>query len=70
MPSVVELLAVVGDEELFQTTPFAEIVPPLATIPEPPDEAEDSVILEIAVVVEMDGLPTAVALSVGAEDAR
>jgi len=66
VPSLVELLAVVGVVDVFQTTPFAEIVPPLAEIPEPPLAADMLVILETAVVVVMEGFPTAVAFKVGA----
>jgi hypothetical protein len=64
---LVELFAVVGAVVVFQTTPLAEIVPPLAEIPEPPDVAEELVILEMAVVVVIAGVDTAVAVVVGAD---
>ena len=70
MPSLVELFAVVGRVAVFQTTPLAEMVPPPAEMPEPPELALLWVITEIAVVVVMVGLPTAVAEAVGAEVVR
>ena len=69
-PSFVELFAVVGKVEVFQTTPFAEMVPPFAEMPEPPELALLVVMAEIAVVVVMVGLPTAVAEVVGADVVR
>jgi hypothetical protein len=59
-------LAVVGAVDVFQTTPLAEIVPPLAEMLEPPLDASVLVMLEAAVVVVIDGLPIATALVVGA----
>ena len=70
VPSFVELFAVVGAVAVFHTTPFAEIVPPLAEIPDPPELALLLVMLEMAVVVVMVGLPTAVAEVVGADAVR
>jgi hypothetical protein len=70
VPSFVELFAVVGAVAVFHTTPFAEMVPPLAEIPEPPELALLLVMAEIAVVVVMVGLPTAVAEVVGADAVR
>jgi hypothetical protein len=67
VPSVVELLAVVGAVDVFHTTPLAEIVPPFAVIPEPPLLADELVIALIAVVVVMAGFVIAVADAVGAE---
>ena len=65
-PSFVELFAVVGAVVVFHTTPFAEMVPPLAETPDPPLAADELVIAEIAVVVVIEGLPIAVAAVVGA----
>ena len=70
VPSVVELFAVVGAVAVFHTTPFAEMVPPLAEIPDPPELALLLVMAEIAVVVVTVGLPTAVAEVVGADVVR
>ena len=60
----------VGAVEVFQTTPFAEMVPPLAEIPEPPLAADAFVMLVIAVVVVIAGLVTAIAEVVGADVVR
>ena len=65
-PLFVELFAVVGAVGVFHATPFAEMVPPLAEMPDPPLAADKLVIAEIAVVVVMEGLPIAVAAVVGA----
>ena len=65
-PSFVELFAVVGAVAVFHTTPFAEMVPPLAEMLDPPVAADKLVIAEIAVVVVIEGLPIAVAAVVGA----
>ena len=70
VPSFVELFAVVGAVEVFQTTPFAEMVPPLAEIPEPPLAADELVMLVMAVVVVIAGLVTATAEAVGADVVR
>ncbi len=67
VPSVVELFAVVGAVEVFQTTPLAEMVPPFAEMPEPPLAADAFVMLVIAVVVVIAGFVIAVADAVGAE---
>jgi hypothetical protein len=62
----VELLAVVGAVAVFHTTPLAEMVPPLAEIPDPPLDAEELVIADNAVVVVIAGLVIAVDDVVGA----
>jgi hypothetical protein len=67
---LVELLAVVGAADVFHTTPFAEMVPPLAEIPEPPLAADAFVMLVIAVVVVIAGFVTATAEAVGADVVR
>ena len=66
---MVELLAVVGAVAVFQTTPFAEMVPPPAAMLLPPLLADEVVIAEMAVVVTEAGL-TAVPDAVGAEAVR
>ena len=70
VPFVVELFAVVGAVEVFQTTPLAEMVPPFAEMPEPPLAADAFVMLVIAVVVVIAGFVIAVADAVGAEVVR
>ena len=70
VPFVVELFAVVGAVEGFQTTPLAEIVPPFAEMPEPQLAAYAFVMLVIAVVVVIAGLVTATAEVVGADVVR
>jgi len=69
VPSLVELFAVVGAVAVFQTTPFAEMVPPPAVILLPPLLAVEAVTEETAVVVTDAGL-TAVPAVVGAEAVR
>ena len=69
VPSLVELLAVVGAVDVFQTTPFAEIVPPPAARALPPDEAV-VLVTELAAVVVTLAVVTAVADAVGADDVR
>ena len=69
VPSLVELLAVVGAVDVFHTTPFAEIVPPPAASALPPDEAV-VLVTELAVVVVTLAVVTAVADAVGADVVR
>ena len=69
VPSVVELLAVVGAVEVFHTTPFAEIVPPPAASALPPDDAV-VLVTELAAVVVTLAVVTAVAEAVGADVVR
>ena len=69
VPSLVELLAVVGAADVFHTTPLAEIVPPPALMALPPEEAVVLVIALAAVVVTL-AVATAVAEAVGAEVVR
>jgi len=69
VPLLVELLAVVGAVDVFQTTPFAEMLPPPALIVLPPELAEELVIALAAVVVTL-AVATAVAEAVGAEVVR
>lgn len=63
-------MAVVGEAAVFHTTPLADMLPLPALIPEPPELALPVVTEEIAVVVVMLGLPTAIAEAVGAEVVR
>ena len=69
VPSLVKLFDVVGAIDVFQTTPFAEIVPPPALIALPPDDALELEI-ELAAVVVTLAVVTAVAEAVGAEVVR
>lgn len=59
-------MAVVGEPVVFRTTPLAEMLPPPAAIPEPPELALMLVMLVMAVVVVILGLPMARAEVVGA----
>ena len=62
-------MAVVGAVEVFQTTPFAETVPPPELMDEPPEDAE-AVPMPVAVVVVTLAVVTAVADVVGADVVR
>jgi hypothetical protein len=66
---VVELLAVVGAADVFQTTPLAEMVPPPAARAVPPDEAV-VLVTELAAVVVTLAVVTAVPEAVGADAMR
>ena len=63
-------MARVGVGAVFHTTPFARMLPLPAEIPEPPPEADDSLMEEIVVVVVTDGAFTAIAETVGAPAVR
>ena len=69
VPSLVKLLAVVGVAEVFQTTPFAETVPPPELMDEPPEDA-DVLLMLLAVVVVTLAVVTAVPAVVGADVVR
>ena len=63
-------MAVVGVGAVFQATPFARMLPLPAEIPEPPPEADDSLMELMAVVLVIAGALTAVAENVGAPAVR
>ena len=69
VPSLVELLAIVGAVAVFHTTPFAEMVPPPAASALPPDEAV-VLVTELATVVVTLAVVTAVPDAVGADVVR
>ena len=60
----------VGEVAVFHTTPLAEMVPPPAVMPEPPELPLLLVMPEMAVVVVIVGLATAVPEMEGALKVR